>query len=53
MGNLLYQLSQNQQAQEILFKEILSVLPRKDSPIDLEALQKMPYLKACIKENLR
>lgn len=49
----IYQLSQNPDKQKILFKELRQILPNKDSPVDHKTLEKMPYLRACIKETLR
>ncbi|XP_068094450.1 1,25-dihydroxyvitamin D(3) 24-hydroxylase, mitochondrial-like [Hyperolius riggenbachi] len=49
---LIYNLSRNSDVQEKLLKEIQTVLPPAQSPT-ADHLQKMPYLKACIKESMR
>ncbi|XP_055679852.1 probable cytochrome P450 49a1 [Lutzomyia longipalpis] len=49
----IYQLSQNPEKQEILLRELKGILPKKTSPVDIQTLEKMPYLRACIKETLR
>lgn len=41
----------NRDKQDILRKEIATT--SRDSPLTLESLEKMPYLKACIKESIR
>ncbi|KAG7196814.1 hypothetical protein KM043_016927 [Ampulex compressa] len=50
---LLYYLACNQDKQEKLREEILKVMPNGSSPITLDILNKMSYLRACIKESLR
>ncbi|XP_023576495.1 1,25-dihydroxyvitamin D(3) 24-hydroxylase, mitochondrial [Octodon degus] len=49
---ILYNLSRNPQVQQKLLNEIQSVLPENQMP-RAEDLQKMPYLKACLKESMR
>ncbi|KAL1502174.1 hypothetical protein ABEB36_007357 [Hypothenemus hampei] len=53
LASTLYQLSQNPDKQELLFKELQNVLPAEDSKVTIHAQENMPYLKACIKETLR
>ncbi|XP_066249042.1 probable cytochrome P450 49a1 [Euwallacea similis] len=53
LASTLYQLSQNPEKQEILFKELNRALPTASTSVSAEAQDKMPYLKACIKETLR
>nr|UUB32621.1 cytochrome P450 CYP49A1 [Dendroctonus rhizophagus] len=53
LASTIYQLSQNPEKQQILFEELQHALPGQDSKVDVEAQEKMPYLKACIKETLR
>ena len=50
---LIYFLAKNPDKQEKLRKEILSVVGPKGSSITANALNEVPYLKACIKESLR
>ncbi|XP_035720111.1 probable cytochrome P450 12b2, mitochondrial isoform X1 [Vespa mandarinia] len=52
-GMLLYHLAMNPRAQEKLHNEIKLALPDKESPITVETMKKIPYLKACLKESLR
>ncbi|PSN42871.1 putative cytochrome P450 49a1 [Blattella germanica] len=48
----LYQLAKNPEKQDKLFKELESLLPHPESPVDVKTLDKLTYLKACIKETL-
>ncbi|CAK9806584.1 Probable cytochrome P450 12a5, mitochondrial [Anthophora plagiata] len=50
---LLYYLAKNPRIQRILYDEIASVLPYKDSVFTEDTLKSMPYLKACLQESLR
>ena len=50
---LMYQLAKNPDVQEKLYQEIKGELPTKDSKLELKALDRMPYLRATIKEILR
>ena len=50
---LFYFLAKNPDKQEILRKEILSVVGLRGSPVSVKALNELHYLKACIKESLR
>ena len=50
---LFYFLAKNPEKQEKLRKEILSVVGPKGNNVTLESLNKLNYLKACIKESLR
>ncbi|KAJ9592119.1 hypothetical protein L9F63_001347 [Diploptera punctata] len=49
----LYQLAKNPEKQEALFQELKAVLPTPETPVEVKKLEKLPYLKACIKETLR
>ncbi|XP_031620366.1 probable cytochrome P450 49a1 [Contarinia nasturtii] len=49
----IYQLSQNPDKQEILYKELKSIMPDVRAPVDTKTLEQMPFLRACIKETLR
>ncbi|XP_046395335.1 probable cytochrome P450 49a1 [Ischnura elegans] len=53
VASTMYQLSQHQDKQETLFKELKQVLPSPDTPITNEHVDRMPYLKAVIKELMR
>ncbi|XP_055381402.1 uncharacterized protein LOC129611988 [Condylostylus longicornis] len=50
---ILASLAKNPDKQEILRKEILNILPEKDTPMTSERLKNLPYLRSCIKEGLR
>ncbi|XP_046635706.1 probable cytochrome P450 49a1 [Daphnia pulicaria] len=50
---LIYYLAKNPDKQEKLREEIFSVIGPKGSPITSNALNNLPYLKACIKESFR
>lgn len=49
----MYQLARNPQVQEMLHAEVSKELPHKSSKLDLKALDRMPYLRATVKEALR
>nr|CAD7455655.1 unnamed protein product [Timema tahoe] len=49
----LYQLAKNPSKQQRLFRELNQVLPSADTPLEPASLNKLTYLKACIKETLR
>ncbi|XP_077293107.1 cytochrome P450 CYP12A2-like isoform X1 [Arctopsyche grandis] len=51
--NIFYYLATNQSKQDILRKEILTLLPDKNSKLAADVLNAMPYMKACIKESAR
>ena len=50
---ILYWVAKFDDVQKKLQAELMRVLPRKDSPIDADALKQMPYLKACLREAFR
>lgn len=50
---VLYCLAKNPDKQEILRKEIMNILPDKDTPLTSENMKNMPYLRAVIKEGMR
>ena len=50
---LLYLLAKNPEKQEILRKEVLSVVGPRGAPVTVAALNELRYLKACVKESLR
>lgn len=49
----LYYLAKNPEAQEKAFEELIKVLPDKESDLQENYLNSIPYLKACIKESQR
>ncbi|XP_017470680.1 PREDICTED: probable cytochrome P450 12a5, mitochondrial [Rhagoletis zephyria] len=46
-------LAKNPEKQKKLRQEVLRVLPRKDGDFTIDALDNIPYLRACLKEALR
>jgi cytochrome P450 family 12 len=50
---LFYLLAKNPDKQEILRKEVLSIVGPRGAPVSLKALNELHYLKACIKESHR
>ena len=48
----LYHLAKNSQSQEVLYQEILREAP-PGTPVTLQTLNKMSYLKAVVKETAR
>jgi cytochrome P450 family 12 len=51
--SVLYTLAKNPDKQEILRKEVLSILPNKSSKMTTQSLNSIPYLRAVIKEAMR
>lgn len=49
----MYHLAVNQECQEKLRKEIFTILPQKDSKLNEESFNHIPYLRACLKESHR
>ena len=49
---VLYNLARNRESQAALIREIDEVIPR-GSLLTAEVIDKMPYLKACVKESFR
>ncbi|KAJ4427848.1 hypothetical protein ANN_25627 [Periplaneta americana] len=52
-SSFLYQLAKNPEKQEKLYGELKEVLPTPDTPLDVKKMERLSYLKACIKETLR
>ncbi|KAG5315356.1 C12B2 protein, partial [Pseudoatta argentina] len=52
-GALLYYIANNKEKQDKLRKEVMSVLPDKTTPITHDLLEKIPYVRGCIKECMR
>ncbi|XP_055920745.1 probable cytochrome P450 49a1 [Eupeodes corollae] len=52
-SSTIYQLSKNPDKQELLFEELKSIFPNREAEINQNVLERMPYLRACIKETLR
>ncbi|KRF79421.1 cytochrome P450 CYP12A2 [Drosophila virilis] len=50
---ILLALAQHPDKQQKLRTEILGILPAKDTPLTVESMKNLPYLRACIKETLR
>lgn len=46
-------LAKNPEKQEKLRKEIMQILPTKDTPLTEKSMKNIPYLRACLKEALR
>ncbi|XP_055902865.1 probable cytochrome P450 12a5, mitochondrial [Eupeodes corollae] len=53
LAGLLLTLAKNPAKQDILREEVFKILPHKDSPLSVESMKNMPYLRACIKESMR
>ncbi|XP_044314996.1 probable cytochrome P450 12e1, mitochondrial [Drosophila rhopaloa] len=53
LAGILLSLSKNPDKQARLLEEIREILPNKDSPLTMENMRNMPYLRACIKEGIR
>lgn len=51
--SIMYCLAKNPDKQEILRKEIMAILPEKDSKLTATSFNNIPYLRAVIKEALR
>ncbi|XP_011053756.1 PREDICTED: probable cytochrome P450 12b2, mitochondrial [Acromyrmex echinatior] len=52
-GALLYYIASNKEKQDKLRKEVMSVLPDKTTLITHDLLEKIPYVRGCIKECMR
>lgn len=50
---LLYNLGQNQEAQNTLYKESCALLPNKNSSVTKNTLANCPYARAALKESFR
>lgn len=53
VASTLYQLALHPDEQDRAYNEVCSILPDKDVQLDGKHLDKLKYLKACIKETLR
>lgn len=53
MVSIIYCLAKNPEKQEILRKEILQILPEKDSKLTTTSFNNVPYMRAVVKESLR
>ncbi|XP_053966323.1 probable cytochrome P450 49a1 [Anastrepha ludens] len=53
VSSTIYQLAKNPEKQQKLFEELRKVFPTREAEIDQNALEQIPYLRACIKETLR
>lgn len=52
-ASTIYQLAKNQDKQELLFRELQEALPEASAKVTAAVQDRIPYLKACIKETLR
>nr|ARG41838.1 cytochrome P450 CYP12A18 [Bactrocera dorsalis] len=50
---ILLALAENPEKQQLLREEVMRVLPQRDGKFAADALSRIPYLRACIKEALR
>jgi cytochrome P450 len=46
-------LAKNPGKQDKLYRELETLLPTAETPVDVKCMDKLSYLKACIKETLR
>lgn len=46
-------MSKNPDKQAKLRKELMTIMPEKDTPLTLDNMRNLPYLRACIKEAFR
>ncbi|XP_067632322.1 probable cytochrome P450 49a1 [Eurosta solidaginis] len=53
ISSTIYQLARNPEKQQKLFEELQNVFPTTEAEVDQNALERIPYLRACIKETLR
>ncbi|KAH8267280.1 hypothetical protein KR018_000677, partial [Drosophila ironensis] len=53
LGGTLLSLAKNEEKQNRLLEEIRNILPSKESPLTLDNMKNLPYLRACIKEGIR
>uniref|UniRef100_A0A1B0DMP2 Uncharacterized protein n=1 Tax=Phlebotomus papatasi TaxID=29031 RepID=A0A1B0DMP2_PHLPP len=53
MDSLFAGVDSNPEKQDKLREELIRILPNKTSPLTVENMTNMPYLRACIKEGLR
>lgn len=53
MATLLYHLAKNPTKQELLRNEIKEILLNIESQLGPDSLNRIPYLRACIKESMR
>ncbi|XP_034662836.1 probable cytochrome P450 12e1, mitochondrial [Drosophila subobscura] len=53
LGGILLSLAKNPDKQARLLEELKPILPAKDSPLNMENMSSLPYLRACIKEGIR
>ena len=51
--DIFFRLAKNPEVQERLYREIMRELPHKDSKLEERTVERMPYLKAVLKETLR
>lgn len=49
----MYNLANDQRAQDKLREEVMKILPTPETPLTAESLTSLPYMKACLKESMR
>lgn len=52
-AGLLYNLAKNPRAQDKLREEVMKILPTPETPLTLDSLTTIPYMRACLKESMR
>lgn len=53
VASILYQLALHEDKQEKLRQEVSNILCDDNATLDNEMLERMSYLKACVKETMR
>ncbi|EDW80470.2 LOW QUALITY PROTEIN: uncharacterized protein Dwil_GK11550 [Drosophila willistoni] len=53
LSGILFSLAKNPAQQARLREEIKQILPEKNSPLTMDNMANLPYLRACIKEGIR
>ncbi|XP_067622794.1 uncharacterized protein Cyp12e1 [Eurosta solidaginis] len=53
LTGILFAIAKNPDKQAILLEELKRIMPTKDSKLNTENMNNLPYLRACIKEGMR